>query len=150
LGKRCELLECMSKNDKSNQHNEKQKTNYNKQTSQSKHQIVQTVINKSCIHCKSELHMVFKCPEFLNLSTSDRIKTINNLKACRNCFKLNHTASACKSVNKSNYYGPVFYNSLSNEITALPRNKFITQIKMLLTEGAYYDYRSFYVRCCAK
>jgi hypothetical protein len=99
LGKRCELLECMSKNDKSSQHNEKQKTNYNKQTNQSKHQIVQTVINKSCIHCKSESHMVFKCPEFLNLSTSDRIKTINNLKACRNCFKLNHTASACKSVN---------------------------------------------------
>jgi hypothetical protein len=55
-----------------------------------------------------------------------------------------------KSKTASNYYGPVFYNSLSNEITALPRNKFITQIKTLLTEGAYYDYRSFYVRCCAK
>jgi hypothetical protein len=55
-----------------------------------------------------------------------------------------------KSKTASNYYGPVFYNSLSNEITAMPRNKFITQIKTLLTEGAYYDYRSFYIRCCAK
>jgi hypothetical protein len=55
-----------------------------------------------------------------------------------------------KSKTASNYYGPVFYNSLSNEITALARNKFITQIITLLTEGAYYDYRSFYVRCCAK
>jgi hypothetical protein len=106
LGKRCELLECMSKNDKSNQHNEKQKTNYNKQTSQSKHQIVQTDITILCtiesfILCYCYCFEVIKYLKPNNSFPAVQRRNTGYCKICKNerpkKKKLGKVAEICKN-----------------------------------------------------
>jgi hypothetical protein len=76
------------------------------------------------------------------------LKALNWFEA--NKLNLNHekttkmvftTSSSSETPETDNVSQTKFlgYNSFSNEITALPRDKFITRIKTLLIEGAYYD-----------
>lgn len=55
--------------------------------------------NKSKCPVCSEVHSIFQCTKFLNLSTLERNKQIRTLKLCTNCLKGIHTIKDCWSFN---------------------------------------------------
>ncbi|KYN14635.1 hypothetical protein ALC57_13142, partial [Trachymyrmex cornetzi] len=48
-----------------------------------------------CYLCNGS-HFLFACEKFLALPVADRIKEVNRLRLCLNCFKSNHYARACR------------------------------------------------------
>ena len=64
--------------------------------------------NIKCINCKSN-HYLQKCPDFLNMSSSDRYKKAKELNLCTNCLRLGHnclncvSSSNCKTCNKRHH-----------------------------------------------
>lgn len=40
----------------------------------------------NCLMCNNKVHQIFLCNAFKCLSVADRIKHIDNLKLCKNCF----------------------------------------------------------------
>ncbi|XP_063900182.1 uncharacterized protein LOC135119722 [Zophobas morio] len=108
LEKRCELLESMQQISVNkthsidvNKHNNNSNKNCQRESTTKQRILVQT-INKNilrCNYCKSELHLIFQCTEFVNLSVEQRLSHINKVKSCTNCLKSNHIVSNCKSSN---------------------------------------------------
>ncbi|XP_055584679.1 uncharacterized protein LOC129737541 [Uranotaenia lowii] len=48
-------------------------------------------------HCCSKTHPLHQCPAFKKLSISQRRELVTRHSLCRNCFRSNHQARACKS-----------------------------------------------------
>ncbi|XP_071579802.1 uncharacterized protein [Temnothorax nylanderi] len=55
-----------------------------------------TTSQESCVIC-SKSHQVYRCPDFLQLSCSDRLKEVKAKKMCMNCLGKDHFSAACKS-----------------------------------------------------
>ena len=51
-----------------------------------------------CLYCK-EMHNIYNCPNFLNLSIEQRINEIKKRKLCLNCLKGGHKLMSCNSSN---------------------------------------------------
>ncbi|KAB0796731.1 hypothetical protein PPYR_10792, partial [Photinus pyralis] len=51
-----------------------------------------------CFYCKKD-HVIYKCPEFLNMSPNARISAIKKRGLCMNCLSANHSERICKSSN---------------------------------------------------
>ncbi|XP_050523904.1 uncharacterized protein LOC126895751 [Daktulosphaira vitifoliae] len=48
-----------------------------------------------CFLCKSD-HTIYKCPNFLSLSITERISKVNDLNLCKNCLR-QHSSTKCLS-----------------------------------------------------
>lgn len=57
-----------------------------------------SVSQSSCTIC-NESHSIYRCPQFLQLSASDRIKEAKSKRLCMNCLGKGHFSTACKSSN---------------------------------------------------
>lgn len=100
LEKKCLLLESLQAS------NQKPGASGNQISSSSKNQhlsksatthvAVNDTKNTSCFLCKKS-HSLYRCPDFLSLSVSDRVKKVTSLKLCSNCFRNNHKVDACQS-----------------------------------------------------
>lgn len=70
--------------------------NSNGQNNQSNQTVMGTPDSKICLHC-GKYHMIFRCVDFRNLTTTQRLSRANELGLCHNCLKTNHTLNECKS-----------------------------------------------------
>lgn len=54
-------------------------------------------VSKPCVLCNESSHSIYRCPEFLNSSATDRQTIARNRKLCFNCLGVAHVLSACSS-----------------------------------------------------
>ncbi|XP_071654107.1 uncharacterized protein [Temnothorax longispinosus] len=55
-----------------------------------------TTSQEGCVLC-SKNHQLYRCPDFLQLSSADRLKEVKAKKLCMNCLSKGHFSAACKS-----------------------------------------------------
>ncbi|XP_063901218.1 uncharacterized protein LOC135120827 [Zophobas morio] len=101
LNQRCQMWESLEVNatsrSNSNFHNKITKNPY------INNRVISHVANTSapfgkCLYCK-EMHNIYNCPNFLNLSIEQRINEIKKRKLCLNCLKGGHKLMSCNSSN---------------------------------------------------
>ncbi|XP_024871088.1 uncharacterized protein LOC112454106, partial [Temnothorax curvispinosus] len=55
-----------------------------------------TTSQEGCVLC-SKNHQLYRCSDFLQLSSADRLKEVKAKKLCMNCLSKGHFSAACKS-----------------------------------------------------
>lgn len=53
--------------------------------------------NGVCQFCSTEIHKLFQCSKFLEISAPARLQWVQKHKLCVNCLKPNHTSQTCNS-----------------------------------------------------
>lgn len=76
---------------------------------------------RSCVLCNGN-HSLYACDKFLDVSSSDKLKIVDQYKLCRNCLRASHPTADC-------YFGPcrdchkkhnsLLHSELSREDSAL-------------------------------
>lgn len=51
--------------------------------------------NHKCNFCKKQ-HLIYSCPDFLQLTVPERIEKVKDLKLCENCLCTGHSVNKCK------------------------------------------------------
>lgn len=96
LSSRCIMLETLqldnSRTGKANTHSSQSKVNTSKKAIVAA--VTETRTNR-CAICKDGNHQIYHCPTFLNLSPQARIKEVQKLRICANCFKEGYKLEAC-------------------------------------------------------
>lgn len=54
-----------------------------------------TVKDNKCVAC-SQMHQLFKCPEFSKMAVQDRWNLVKSKSLCRNCLRSNHEVKDCR------------------------------------------------------
>lgn len=62
----------------------KQKPQYNK-----------NALSKNCLYCANKQHSIFSCSQFIKLQDGDKLKFINSIDVCHNCFSKTHQLNQC-------------------------------------------------------
>ncbi|KAF0711208.1 DUF1758 domain-containing protein [Aphis craccivora] len=73
--------------------NNNRKINANKRT---KSNVFAATSEVKCYSCK-QAHTIYRCPSFLGLTISDRIKRITELKLCKICLRPHNDGDKCQS-----------------------------------------------------
>lgn len=73
--------------------NNNRKTNANKRI---KSNVFATTSEVKCYSCK-QAHTIYRCPSFLGLTISDRIKRVIELKLCKICLRPHNDGDKCQS-----------------------------------------------------
>lgn len=118
LKRRCELLEAVQANNilKSEEAVGRQgHFNSFKLENQERSYVVTGA--QTCVFCKNS-HLIYNCPEFLNLSVASRSQEIKKRHLCFNCLRTNHQlkdchAMTCRKCNKKHHTLLHFENSTS-------------------------------------
>ncbi|XP_059217550.1 uncharacterized protein LOC131994726 [Stomoxys calcitrans] len=55
------------------------------------------VSESNCKLCPNEVHVIRKCPKFLQMSVNQRLAEIKRLSLCLNCFSKSHSVRHCSS-----------------------------------------------------
>ena len=66
-----------------------------------------TFSNKSkksiaCAYCSSNMHTIFRCNKFIQMSEYDRLKWAQRTSKCTNCFRSDHHVYECNSKSRCN------------------------------------------------
>lgn len=66
--------------------------------------LVTDVSDWTCSFCKAKGHALFKCSKFISKSPQERLKIVQNLTLCINCFG-KHPKSLCKNPHRCHHCG---------------------------------------------
>ncbi|XP_059217691.1 uncharacterized protein LOC131994814 [Stomoxys calcitrans] len=76
----------------------KSKTNGNNKSNSGKVRTFQAQVNPTtCKLCPKEVHVIRKCPKFLDMNYNQRLTEIKRHNLCLNCFSSAHIVKDCKS-----------------------------------------------------
>ena len=60
----------------------------------------QVRVGFTCHLCKSNDHLLWKCPRFCQMTVPERTATVDKLKLCISCFAHSHAVAECRSTFK--------------------------------------------------